>query len=252
MLLVAYAAMWCVSCSDDDDPEIRGANGKKLISKVLIDKDNYITFDYDQRGELKKVTEYGRWADNNGQEQHSGSSIITQTYNRSGNKLVFEMEEISIDDETGDKETSIQKTTYYLNDKGLTVSFAFENEKPRELYKYDDKDQLISDGEFEYTWKDGNIIKQVSLNGTQEYTYTYSTNEKKTDICDISATNGEIFDYSYFGTLNKNLIISSKENDEENTFEYKFDKDGYVIEMREYSIENGKKTLGFTYFIEYK
>lgn len=242
MLLVACVAMVFVSCSKDDEEDgQRGANGERLVSKVIIvyaedgEQDIY-KFEYDKNGQMTKAVNYYDYY------------TETYTYTRSENKLI--VEHLSINERENEK-PDLCKTVCVLNNKGLIASFSFNGNKETQL-TYDDKNQLINDENCQYTWEDGNIVKVTTSN--TEHTYTYSKYEKKTNISDITANWAEFYDYSYFGAMNKNLVTSSIYKDEysedEFSYEYEFDKDGYVIAMKEYNVE--KKVLCATYNIEYK
>lgn len=246
MLLVACVAMVFVSCSKDDDSNVtRGINGERLVSKVIIvyaedgEQDIY-KFEYDKNGQMTKVVNYFDYVTD------------TYTYTRSENKLIVEY--LSVD-EKENRVPDIDKTICVLNNKGLITSFLENGNKETQII-YDDKNQLINDGDCKYTWEDGNIVKVTTSN--TEHTYTYSKYEKKTNISDITANWAHFYDYSYFGTMNKNLITSSTSYSfsnpeygrDEFSYEYEFDKDGYVIAMKEYNVE--KKVLCATYNIEYK
>lgn len=245
MLLVACVAMVFVSCSKDDEEDgQRGTNGERLVSKVILietedEREDIYKFEYDKNGQMTKVVNY------------YGYVTDTYTYTRSENKLIVEY--LSVDEKENEK-PDLYKTVCVLNNKGLITSFSdFGNEETHIVYN--DKNQLINDGDCKYTWEDGNIVKVTTSN--TEHTYTYSKYEKKTNISDITAIWAHFYDYSYFGAMNKNLVASKKSKygdgrEREYKYEYEFDKDGYVTVMKEYSMKNGTKILGSTTTIEYK
>lgn len=258
LLMVAMCATMFTACSDDDYDVTRGANGEKLVSKVIFDKDNYITFEYDKEGTIKKVIKYGRWAESGGKEgERSGSSTKTYTYNHSVDKIIAQYESKEIDDRTGEEERDSETTTYTLNSKGLIVTSKDDYETV--AYTYDDKNQLIKcttrNEDYKFIWENGNIIEEKNIvNGESLGNYTYSNNANKAIqlnfIYDLSVLNDYLFCYGYFGVTNKNLVSSSNEG--ESIYEYEFDKDGYVTVMKCYEMENGKKVLDGTITIEYK
>lgn len=259
LLVLSILTIVLGACSKDDDGDgLRGINGEKLISKVIFDKENYITFEYDKDGVIKKVIEYGRWAASGGQEgERSGSSIETYTYNHLVDKIIAQYESKEIDDRTGEEETDSETITYTLNSKGLIV--ASKDDYETETYIYDDKNQLIrftaKNEDYKFIWENGNIIEEQDIvNGESLDNYTYSNNANKAIqlnfIYNLSVLNDYLFCYGYFGVTNKNLVSSSNEG--ESTYEYEFDKDGYVTIMKCYEMENGKKVLDGTITIEYK
>ena len=91
-------------------------------------------------------------------------------------------------------------------------------------------------------------------------TYTYTKYENKTKQ---NKTNNDfnwqliqVWEYdfvetSYFGVKSKNLIASVTEGGERYTYEYTFDKDGYVTTIKAYD-ESGVKTLDYTTTVTYK
>lgn len=259
LLVLSILAIVLGACSDDDKEDgLRGANGEKLVSKVIFDKDNYITFEYDKDGIIKKVIEYGRWAESGSQEgEHSGSSTKTFTYNHSVDKIIAQYESKEIDDRTGEEETDSETTIYTLNNKGLIV--ASKDDYETVAYTYNDKNQLIrftaKNEDYKFIWENSNIIEEKDIvNGESLGNYTYSNNANKAlqlnFIYNLSVLNNYLFCYGYFGVTNKNLVSSSNEG--ESSYEYEFDKDGYVTVMKCYEMENGKKVLDETITIEYK
>lgn len=241
MLLVACVAIMFVSCSkDDDDGGTRGANGERLVSSLTCasDDESYTNkYEYDKQGRIIKLE-------------------CTEIYNNETNVYysfyTYEKNKIVVDDD-GDK------YTYTLNDKGLIIKSS-DPEYGDIDYQYNDQNQLIrvqSDYEnFKITWKDGNITKEEFSDETQThtYTYSYSNNENKTIglnvMYDLGILDAPLFYCGYFGTNNKNLVASS--SDRGSSYEYEFDKDGYVTAMKSYKTENGKKVLDGTITIEYK
>lgn len=251
MLLVACVAMVFVSCSkDDEDDGQKGANGERLVSKVILieaedEREDIYKFEYDKNGQMTKVVNY------------YGYVTDTYTYTRSENKLIVEYLSVN---EKENEEPDLYKTVCVLNNKGLITSLSFWGSEEIPI-TYDDKNQQISGESYEYTWKDGNMIKCTSLNEHTTLngytTYTYSNYEKKTNISDMSSTWADFYDYSYFGVMNKNLVASKKSKygdgrEREYKYEYEFDKDGYITVMKEYKIENGTKVLEWTATVEYK
>ena len=236
MLLVACVAMVFVSCSKDDDNDVtKGVNGERLVNSLTYtsDDESYTNkYEYDKQGRIIKLES-------------------TETYNNETNVYysfyTYEKNKIVVDDD-GDK------YIYTLNDKGLIIKSA-DAEYGDIDYQYNEQDQLIrttGDEKMTFTWENGNITKQVANWGTS--TYTYNQNENKNiDINHFTENIPDdiLFSYGYFGTKNKNLM-TSREMGNKYTYEYEFDKDGNVIKMQEYRMENETKVLKSTRTIEYK
>lgn len=243
MLLVAFAAMVFVSCSDDDDDNVTPFGGKQISKITYTDNDDgeieSYTYDYDKQGRI--ISESAVYS------QHE-SDLTTYTYET--NKITEKI----INAYSGN--THIWQTVYTLDSKGRIISSINEREETN-IYSYDDKGQLIKisgEDNIRFTWENGNLTK-VEWNG---YTtkYTYNRNENKNigiNYFSENMPNNILFNYGYFGAKNKNLMASTQEDsDSPYTNEYEFDKNGNVTTMKEYRIENGTKTLKTTVIVEYK
>ncbi|RHV87552.1 DUF4595 domain-containing protein [Odoribacter sp. OF09-27XD] len=229
------------ACSKDDDREgQRGVNGERLVGSLTCtsDDESYTNkYEYDKQGRIIKLE-------------------CTETYNNKTSVYhsfyTYEKNKIVVDDD-GDK------YIYTLNDKGLIIKSS-DPEYGDIDYQYNDQNQLIRiQGNYEnfnITWKDGNITKEEysDKNQTHAYTYSYNNNENKTIglnvMYDFGTLNNPLFYCGYFGSTNKNLVSAS--SDRGSSYEYEFDKDGYVTVMRGYKTENGKKILDGTITVEYK
>lgn len=261
ILFVAFAAMWCVSCSDDDDEGATvSPDGKRLVSKIrYVDISNESlyeerTFQYDKNGNIERIIEKG----NDGEEWTD-----IYTYSRSGNKITARCDETYVEDGTIDKGS--YTTIYTLNDKGFMSKSEYGDEEDNSIavcrYSYDDEGQLIEyyseesrDDTLKYSWSGGNLVQQggksISGNKYWERTLTYTKEENKTNV-DFGAFFWTVGDedylelFGYTGKINKNYM----HEDETRTCEYTFDKEGYVIEvLMEYEDDQEK----YKYTIEYK
>lgn len=251
MLLVTCVAMVFVSCSkDDENDNVRGANGEKLVSKIVYThkeekgdtwKEVY-TFSYDKQGRIIQET-----GDIEKEEYY------TSTYTYTDEKIICYTEGI----DRCDNKPYTNESTYLLNSDGLSV---YSNEKYKgendeiTTYTYNTNNQLINIKsnyeDFKITWEDGNITKEEGSDFYENrvYTYSYNNNENKTaglNFYDCSILCNSLFSFGYFGTKNKNLILSSQYYN----YEYEFDKDGYVTVMK--AIDK-TETLEVTATIEYK
>ena len=99
------------------------------------------------------------------------------------------------------------------------------------------------------------VSKLVDDYGNGETCITTSEYENKTNY-DFNWQLIQVWEYdfvetSYFGVKSKNLIASVTEGGERYTYEYTFDKDGYVTTIKAYD-ESGVKTLDYTTTVTYK
>ena len=62
----------------------------------------------------------------------------------------------------------------------------------------------------------------------------------------------DMYETSYFVVTSKNLIATREEDNYTYSYEYTFDKDGYVTSVKQYEVENGQKELFITQTITYK
>lgn len=244
MLLVACVAMVFVSCSKDDDGDNGTPLGGKQMSKITEYDENdevssYSIYEYDKQGRITKET----WTD----KTDGNASSATYIY---GDKEIKIIEE-DFDSEDGN---STYTTICKLNDKGFIVSSEDDNNH-KYVYTYDNNDQLIKisgSDNITYTWENGNITKETASWGT--FTYIYNQSENKNvgiNYFSEDIPNDVLFNCGYFGAKNKNLM-ASRTSSAKYTYEYKFDKDGNVTEMKAYYINNGKKELDTKEVIEYK
>lgn len=235
MLLVAFAAMVFVSCSNDDEDNVTPFGGKQ-VSKIIYKTANgevysHVTYEYDKNGRVS--TEVWR--------EEGENDIYKYSYGTDKITVVNEC--------NGDSNS----TDYYLENGIITYSMGNETA----TYKYNEKKELIEiindTYTYTYTWTNGNItVQDVPWEG--DYIYNYSEKENKTFTINHfveDIPNSILFSYGYFGKSNKNLM-SGKSRRTYRTYEYEFDGDGNVTTMKEYRTENGTKTLETTVTVEYK
>lgn len=243
MLLVAFAAIWCVACSDDDGDSTNQKQVKSITCKEYDYNDTWVdVFEYDNQGRITSIKTT---------TEKDGMSTIKYTYEK--NKIIAT--------QLGGKDAL--KMEYTLNDKGLVVSSIgtySDGETENECtYSYNADNQLIKidgDNESEYTWKNGNLITETRYGDTQTYSYSKYAN-KTIGVNFFDHTN---FDPDYLngmgfmGKRNANLLDYWIRTSPKTTFsyEYTFDDDGYVTTMKEYYQHDGeKKKLGTLFTIEY-
>lgn len=272
MLLVAFAAMWCVSCSNDDDDTTVNPDGKRLVSKIreeytdAEEGDYYeLNFLYDKNGIIEKVIETGResW------DSHYGEWTDTYTFSRSGNKLTVK-NDYTHTDETGKIEIKTYTTDYILNDKGYITQYEWIDDGDRDVYKYfyNDEGQLVKSTSkynnndeytYEYGWLNGNLISKRPSGSGYITNYTYTNEENKANIdlgaffaeYDYDGSNDYLELFGYRGKTSRNCIYSHS-HDNNQFYKYTFDKDGYVVKIQICEGSDSHYELECTYTIEYK
>ena len=241
MFLYLGAIILClgfIACSNDDNDE---DNDEKIYRVYKItahlhedeDENETRTYSYDGQGRMTKCT-------------YDENHIVTYTYQN--NQIIVS----GLED--GDE-------VFELNDKGYIVRGFYEDEEI--TYTYDNLDQLLKieykdGGNHSFTWSDGNIIKVVESDEMYENTsvFTYSSVENKVDF-DFSSYlgdynfNDELYNGSYFGKSNKNLVITCQEKEDNYTYnyryEYTFNENGCVEKILEYEDD----VLTVTHTVEY-
>lgn len=145
-----------------------------------------------------------------------------------------------------------------LNDMGYIVKEEIIGEDGSHLYEYDENGQTIfctlksgkSTWKNEYTWIDGNIhILAYKLSDDHKYTYTPVINKANINLNKIftQTFSEDIWQFAlfgYVGNADRNLIASI---DDEKSFEYFFDNDGYVSIIKSYYGEKLRRTVVITY-----
>lgn len=237
-LWVMICSLGFTACSDDDgngDTE-KGYKVSKITAHFHEDEDEdeIRTYSYDSQGRMIKYV-------------YDENQIVTYTY-KSNQIVVNGLED--------------GEEIWKLNDNGYIVQGESEDEEI--AYTYDNLDQLqkmeYTDGDIHiFTWRDGNIVKVVEAFGevyesTSEF--TYSSVENKVDF-DFSSYLGdyhfydELYNGSYFGKPNKNLVLTcqTKEGNETSNYryEYSFNENGCVEKILQYEDD----VLTVTHIVEY-
>lgn len=236
LLLLALTIATLVACSDKDDPEKEPETPPvenpdepeeedkidfKLLESVVTtvkSTESTLTFEYDKKGRIvkifRKTKKYDEVTERESSYEYGDKKITYNTVN-------------------GMTEAP-QKFEYTLNDKGLIIS-SLETTDPKAtpvVYEYDAKDQLIKAGETSYTWEDGDIVKLIDEEGSLEITYT-ETEYKGHSAAGLdfqgAAPLSILRDQGYMGKNVKHLPLSDQEDF---TYEYTLDADGYVTEMK--------------------
>lgn len=219
MLLVACVAMWCTSCSKDDD-STNQKQVKSITWKSADGETEITTFEYDNH-----------------------NRVIKETWEEDGDEYVsfysYKDNEVIMSDEDGKYHYTLKNGLVVSDDNGNT-------------YEYNNAKQLVKYGSYKYTWQNDNIIKCVS--GSEEYNYTYTSYEDKLNLDFYSDYNlPEYWYLGCYGKGNKNLVQTINAYGNLYSFEYKFTDDGYVTEVKIYDNRTGEaKHLHSTHIIEYK
>lgn len=232
LLMVAMYATMFTACSDDDNDVTRGANGEKLVSKIVYThkeengdtwKEVY-TFSYDRQGRIIKET---------GDTEEE--DYYTSTYTYTDEKIVCHTEGV----DRYDNEPYTNEITYMLNSDGLIV---YSKELEAVTFTYKDGKLITTKGETSYmnnkiTWKDNNII---SVNNEEQgiSTYKYTDKTSKANINLFKTVQDiNLFLSNRYGIMSNNLVESEKfeskdgESKSECQYQYQFDKDGYVTKI---------------------
>lgn len=278
MLLVACVTMVFVSCSKDEDDTNVNPDGKRLVSKIYLERALYgeleyyeLNFQYDKNGIIEKIIEKGREVNGSYDEEWT----YTYVFSRSGNKLTSKNDYTCTDHKKGKTETETYTTDYILNDKGYITQYewTYEDNDERIIYNtlsYDDNGLLtkrtkkenegisVSEYTYEYSWSNGNLVSRRQSGSSYVTNYTYTNEENKANI-DLGAFWGEAdydgsnYDYlelfGYIGKINKNCLNKYSGRYNTYTYKYSFDTNGYVTKMEKYDRNN---ELLCTYTIEYK
>lgn len=253
LLVLPILAIVLGACSDDDnkDEGIRGANGERLISKIIEHDNKYgddvCTFYYDKQGRIEKILNTGTAI------KEDVDYTYTITYNHTDNKLIS----------TCKYDDGIDIFTCTLNTKGYMVNAVNKEEYLKEsnqqqeniTYTYDDNDQLIKvtrNGYVaaEYTWSNGNLVKD-DRGSYDVTTCTYTEKENKSNfdfgaaffVCESTDLSEML---GYRGKRSKNFI----KHDGKWSYNYTFDDEGYVTKIERY--HDNDNTHISTYTIEYK
>lgn len=261
LLALGTAAVF-TACDDDDDNNGSGnttKDGKRLVSKITTtykaypeDKDE-MTFTYDKDGRITAIKGTATYLS----EDSSKKCTDTDDYTYSVSGKTLTVVNTYIDGEDGEL-TGTYGGTFTLNDDGFVISGEetdIDNDKL--VYTNTYSDNYLTQIEYTrnneakqkiaYSRTNGDITKGV-------HTYTYYDEENKANIDFANLDHALGIDQSflgltgYLGKQNKHLVKTIKRGmDLEETFTYKFDKDGYVTEFTSTS-QDGE----FTYQISYK
>ena len=239
-----------VACSSDDDDNNGGGSitsGKKLVrisceyKKINFSGYETINFTYGEDGKLARAS-----------KNDNGNSICYIDLDWSGNTITLTTHERWHENP--------DKCTITL-DNGKISKTTDGNETYKAIYSGNYLSKIIGGCLNEYTWENGNIVKNkyVDNEGDHYCTCTYYTDmPNKHSVFDVKAL---CFDevisaeYSYLlimahptllGLSNKNLLKSFTDNDGYQRYTryytYELDNDGYPIKITETEKENQHDT----------
>ena len=238
-----------VACSDDDDEkdDDKPTDKVKLVSKIVTSEQysdetiTYtVTFEYDNNGKITKVVDSSI---EDGEEY-----TTTHTFKKEGSKFIA-----TYNNGESDREDKVFEGKY--NEKGLVIKGSCEGDCDYTNINYDNDNQLINTtgSIFNCIWSNGNITS-IDQHGKTMYTYTDYENKSNIDLNFqiMMIWEYDMYETSYFGVKSKNLIATREEDNYTYSYEYTFDKDGYVTSVKQYEVENGQKELFITQTITYK
>lgn len=238
-LWVMICSLGFAACANDSGDDQAGESYK--VSKITAhyedeeDEDGDLVFKYNNQGKIIKCICDG--------------DQITYTYKN--DQIIINV--------PGDDDPTLE-----LNEKGYVSRISYKDDDATTAYTYDASGQIskidcTDDYSFyNFTWSEGNIVKVVYDNITA--TYTYSSVENKANV-DFSSFLGEyfgdgyeyygLFNGSYFGKQNKNLVTNCQEIENGEIlnyrYEYSFNKNGCVEKISQYE----DNVLTVTYTVEY-
>jgi len=206
------------SCNKDDD----GGNSTrttKLVKQIvwLDEEGTSYSFEYDNKGRITKMIYV---------EQGDNPYILTYEYN-TNSIIAKEGNNIVITYTLNSEGYVIQEEESYSSDRYIT-QYSYSNgylSKTTEQYYYNGNPS--STNVTNYTWENGNMIKEESGEyHIIHYTYTDKENKMNINIYDMG-------DYIRFkGMTSKNYIESERSNDQQKLYySYVFDEDGYLREF---------------------
>lgn len=261
LLALGTAAVF-TACDDDDDNNGSGnttKDGKRMVSKITTtykaypeDKDE-MTFTYDKDGRITAIKGTATYLSEDKQKKCTDTDDYTYTVTGKTLKVT----NTYVDGETGE-DSGTFGGTFTLNDDGFVISGEetdIDNDKY--VYTFTYSENYLA--KIEYT-RNGGAEQPIIYSRTngditeRGHTYTYYDEENKAnfDFANLDHVLGVDESYlgltGYLGKQNKHLVKTIKRGmDLEETFTYKFDKDGYVTEFTSTS-QDGE----FTYQISYK
>lgn len=237
-LLMMLLATVFVACSDDDDDkdDDKPTDKVKLVSKIVTSnskgtKESEETFEYDSQGRVTKYKYYN----------------IDEAYSFM-QKYAYGDKTITMQDYEDDE---LYNTITYTLENGVIVASSDDyNGKPVKFLYNSDK-YLVKAEKEGYseilTWSNENLLK---VGDDMSFTYTEYENKSNIDIISINSTEDAEFDdilfrSGYFGNRSKKLILMAKSHDRLHQYEYTFDNEGYVSNIKDIK-------SGYTQTITYK
>lgn len=233
-----------VACSSDDDDNNGGGSitsGKKLVRISYDSGHETINFIYGEDGKLARAS-----------KNDNGNSVYYIDLDWSGNTITLTTHEHWYENP--------DKCTITL-DNGKISKTTDGNKTYKAIYSGNYLSKIIAGDINEYTWENGNIVKNkyVDNEGDHYCTYTYYTDmPNKHSVFDVDAlcfADVILPDQGYLlimahptllGLSNKNLLKSFTDNDGYTRYTryytYELDNDGYPIKITKTEKENQHDT----------
>ena len=142
-----------------------------------------------------------------------------------------------------DSQGRVTKYKYYNIDEaynGKPAKFLYNSDKYLVKAEKEGYSEIL-------TWSNENLLK---IGDDMSFTYTEYENKSNIDIISINFTEDAEFDdilfrSGYFGNRSKKLILMAKSHDHLHQYEYTFDNEGYVSNIKDIK-------SGYTQTITYK
>lgn len=242
ILLLAWVAG---ACSKDDDGDGFGNDdrfNRRKVSRIYSDsglEPGYdLKFTYDEKGEIKKIVEI--WSEKDEQEKA-----------RNEYEFTFTDHAISVSGNNDDRGNSFT-VERPLNEQ------RYVSRCTTGYHTYDQEGHLLTTGRDTLVWKNGNLVGGNEPTEIELLEYKYTNKENKANI-DFSVALFYSYDrpdsyYSYldalgyYGKNSRNLLESTCWC----TYTYKYDKEGYVIQITETATPDNYDFDGaYIYKVEY-
>lgn len=237
---------------------------QKMISQIVVysqstnEKLQTLQFKYDAQGRVAEIKGFGVY------EAITGIECGHIFFERSGNRLTLSGYEL---DEQGSViSPKMEVVNCTLNEMGYIIKEQEIGDDSYLTFEYDENGYTQSytfhsstyTSTQDYIWKDGNI--QNGNGGSDEYyIYTDIVNKSNIDlskILDVQTYQEDIWWFAlagYKGNPNKNLLEEIRYGNSVipyKTYQYEFDEEGYVTQIKSFSGKNGSPSR--LYVISYE
>lgn len=263
IVICLCSALLLCSCEEKETTpnEKFDTQGKKLVSKLYIeffedDLGDYnrstLTFEYDANGKPNKITVREEQSDDGIVKNSTTISTFAISGNilKTTNTIASTTKNYSYNLNANNYISHFEETSGFNNPNGMGTQHFF----------FYDNAHLLSDSSSRldverYTWQNGNIISILDKDDNKTTSVLYRAEENKTNIdfstgfCGIAPDLDYDFYlglFGFFGKLNNNYISSYSSGLENTSFQYTFDNNGYVTQIKQF--ENQKQEFTCTVY----